>query len=83
MYPKESVQLAISKDCESRIKETVELPRFVYAPIKRDQVVGQLVYTCDGRTLAKVNLTACEVCDGQYIKKGFFQKIKDFFGSVF
>ncbi len=83
VYPKESVQLAISKDCESRIKETVELPRFVYAPIKRDQVVGQLVYTCDGRTLAKVNLTACEVCDGQYIKKGFFQKIKDFFGSVF
>ena len=70
------------------VNTTVELPRFLYAPISTDQTVGKVVYHADldgdgiSERLGEVALT---VCQGVEITppKSFWQKIVDFFRNIF
>ena len=47
----------LNEDLE-KIKRSVELPSFVYAPITQGQVLGRIVYSIDGEIIAVNNLTS-------------------------
>ncbi len=67
----------LNEDLE-KIKRSVELPRFVYAPITQGQVLGRIVYSIDGEIIAVNNLTSTK--DEPLIekKKSFFERIFGF-----
>ena len=66
------------------IKRTIELPRFVYAPIENGQKLGVIRYSLNGKTLASVPLTAAASVQCPPVQKNAIQKlfdaIKGFFG---
>lgn len=70
----------------SRVMQHAELDRFYYAPIKKGQVLGCMVYTVDGITVAKSEIKAaadvnCEI-KGENAKN-FFQSFFDAIGGFF
>ncbi|MBE6600959.1 MAG: D-alanyl-D-alanine carboxypeptidase [Ruminococcaceae bacterium] len=72
------------------VDTTVELPRFLYAPITQNEPVGYLVFRADrdgngeAEELGRVALTASnEVCAAQVKRKGLWQRIKAFFQRLF
>ncbi len=65
------------------LKRSVELPQFVYAPIKAGQVLGCVRYTCGGKTLAKTELTAVEDVGCLYVKKNLLQQFWDSIHRLF
>lgn len=70
----------LNEDSE-KIKRSIELPSFVYAPITQGQVIGRIVYTIDGEIIAVNNLTSTK--DEPLIekKKGFLERIFGFFNK--
>lgn len=57
------------------LKRTVELPRFVYAPVRSGEVLGEVRYTVGSRTVSVTELTACGDVAQTPRKKGFFEKL--------
>lgn len=74
-----AVTVPIKRDCANEIHEVINIPHFVYAPINKNDVIGNISYEQDGKIIAKVNLIAGEACSEKCVKKNIFQKIKDFF----
>jgi hypothetical protein len=64
------------------ITERVELPRFVYAPVKRGDVIGRIIFTCDkccGKTAGYSIITVSEDIDANIPGKSIFSRIADLF----
>ena len=52
----------------NKIEKQVNLPELLDAPIEKNQKVGEIIYTCDGVELGKVDLiTKEEVPKAKYI----------------
>ena len=66
-------------DKKSNVVRTAYADNFLYAPVKDGDIVGRIVYTLDGKTLASTNLTAVEYSNTQNKNKSIWTKIKDFF----
>ena len=70
------------------VKATVELPRFLYAPVQKGDVVGKVVYQAasDGNgnfaVLGEVELLATDFAQTPP-QKSFWQRIVDFFRNLF
>lgn len=67
-------------DCE------IELPKFIYAPIKKDDVIGKVVYLKDGETIDEVKLLANQNIEIKKPQKTegeiFFENIKHIFFNI-
>ncbi len=63
--------------CDDKIERTVELPPFVYAPVKSGQVVGRVRYSCAGKTVAQTELVAAEDVPQAPKQKTWFQILWD------
>lgn len=78
-----TADVVVKNEDKDKIKREVSLPPFVYAPVEAGQVLGKVIYTLDGKTVAMNDL----VSDGDYPlaeeKKGFFSSIADFFAKLF
>lgn len=66
-----------------KIEKTVELPRFVYAPVKEGQLLGTVSYTLNGKTITETPILATEGVERPEITKNIFQKILDGIKSLF
>lgn len=57
----------------SAVEETVEVPEEIKAPVKKGDVVGQIIYRLDGKDIGSVNLLAEKSVEkagfGDYLKK--------------
>ncbi len=62
-----------------KIERRVYLDNFIYAPVKKGEALGRIDYLLDGKVLKSVALKAAEDVGEKRVKKGIFQKIKDFF----
>ena len=60
------------------IKRKIYLDSFVYAPITEGETLGRIDYLLDGKVLKTVVLTAADDVAAKRVKKGIFQKIKEF-----
>jgi D-alanyl-D-alanine carboxypeptidase (penicillin-binding protein 5/6) len=56
-----------------QLKRTVELPQFVYAPVKKGQVLGRVRYTCGGKSVTQTELVAAEDVPQAPKQKMWFQ----------
>ncbi len=57
----------------------VEAPKFLFAPLKRGDSVGRLIYYCDGKLIGESELCADVEVLPQNIKKGLWSWIKSLF----
>lgn len=69
----------LSEEAE-RVVRRVELPRFLYAPVRQGDAVGRVTYWLDGETLASFPLYAEGDVPYQEAEPGFWEKIAGFFG---
>jgi D-alanyl-D-alanine carboxypeptidase (penicillin-binding protein 5/6) len=66
------------------VKMQVQLPRFIYAPIKKEQKLGQIVFTLDNKVVATTELKAENTVDITKIRhKSFFSSLWDAILSFF
>ena len=63
--------------CGDQLDRTVELPQFVYAPVKTGQVLGRVRYVCAGKTVAQTELVAAEDVPQAPRQKAWFQILWD------
>lgn len=66
-----------------RIKRTVEIPRFLYAPIEQGQVVGTVRYTLDSKTIAQTDITAKEKILKKEVPANLFEVFLDRLKKLF
>ena len=59
----------------SGIEFQVNLPEFLYAPIKKGEEIGSVVYSRNGTVLGEKKITACEDIYEAQIKTDFWQKL--------
>lgn len=68
-----------------KLREVVELPRFDFAPVARDAVVGRLVWLLETETgvvrLGEVPLYAASAVDEAAYKRSLWERIRDTFTS--
>ena len=72
-----SIRLPIAADIE--YEKRVEHSLLLSAPIKKGDVVGQLIVSCEGRDIESVDLIAAEDME----VRSFFLRILDFFKNLF
>lgn len=67
----------ITERCDRQIDEQVRLINYAVAPIKRGDILGEVIYTLNGGEVARIPLVATETI--QKKKQGFFEKIYSIF----
>lgn len=67
----------ITERKEREIEEHIRLVRYAVAPIKRGDVLGEIIYTVDGEEAARVPLVATKSLNRKE-RKGLFNKIIDY-----
>lgn len=73
------IDIVLENDGADKIERKVYLDNFVYAPVKKGDALGRIDYLLDGKVLKSVNLKADENVGEKRVKKGLFQRIKEFF----
>ena len=53
---KNTVSITINSNDSGNITKNIKIPKFLYAPIKKDQIVGSIDYELNGKVLASVDL---------------------------
>lgn len=61
----------------------INAPRFVFAPIEVGEEVGEVIYSIDGKIIAKVPLLACETVEKAKYRFNIFTWIIDFIKGIF
>ena len=64
---------------ESGIEKRIEVPAFLYAPVRKGQTVGKLTYEINGKVLASVDLLAGEDLPAQIKQKSLWERFLDWF----
>ena len=64
---------------ESGIEKRIEVPAFLYAPVRKGQTVGKLTYEINGEVLASVDLLAGEDLPAQIKQKSLWERLLDWF----
>lgn len=60
------------------VVKTVFLPRFVYAPVSRGDVLGKIEYSIGGKVCESVSVVCCDTV-AENKKENFFERILKFF----
>jgi len=61
------------------IKYKTELPQFIYAPVKKGDIVGRIIFMRDEKIIGNTIIVACEDIEINTSKKSIIEKIKEFF----
>ena len=64
----------------SEVDFVIECRRFLYAPVRTGDIVGQIVYTSNGEKIASCDLLSDEDCDAAEVKFSFFDWLLSLFG---
>lgn len=75
----EDFSAVVRREDADRVKRRVLLDSFLYAPVKKGDAVGKIVYMLDGRELGSVRLLADNSNNEIKIKKSLLETIKEFF----
>lgn len=78
LYCKSCDTAVVSVDDKDKIKRTVYIPQFVYAPLRIDDCVGMVTYTLDGEIIAQNPLYAS--CDVNRVE---LNSVERFFRRIF
>ena len=73
----------LSAEKVQNLRRTVELPRFVYAPVKKGQILGLVRYSNGDGTVTTTNLVAGADAPRQTLKKSLLAKLWDRIRQLF
>lgn len=76
-----SLSLIMPKNENAGIRAVNELPRFVFAPVRRGEKLGEIVFYSGDKILGAVNVIAEESVQATEYNKSFFEKIKSLFAA--
>ena len=82
-FVKDKISISVPKGDKSKIKKIVEVPPFLYAPLKQGQVVGKVKYQVDGEVLASNDLIIEKDVDLVRPPKSIWQRISAAFMGIF
>ncbi len=71
--------IVVAHDDKSKIERKIYIDSFLYAPIKKHEVVGRIEYLIDGKKIAETNLISVERINSIKENKNIFTKIKELF----
>ena len=74
----QGICVTLKKD-HGPISIEIQAHHFVYAPIKRGDKVGKLIYKCDGEIIGESALQITTDVQAQNIRKGFWQWLRSLF----
>lgn len=74
--------LFLSQNCGDVITQ-INAPRFLFARVNKGDKVGEIVYICDGKILAKVPITATVTVEKQKYRFNVFSLIIEFIKGFF
>ncbi len=60
---------------DGEIKTVIELPRFLYAPVCKGDIVGRIVFYLNGKEIADADIVTKGTVDAQINEKGFFHRL--------
>ncbi len=78
-----AAQAVVAKEDAGKVERRIELPRFVYAPVREGQALGRVDYYLNGELIAFTSLQSAGNAEALQVEKGFWQKICDFFSGLF
>lgn len=83
VFAKEKTSFTVEKDDKDKIEKIVEVPTFLYAPVKQGEIVGKIKYKLADDILASNDLIVAK--DEEYFKpqKNILQKLYGFFAGLF
>lgn len=82
-FVKDKISISVRKGDKDKIKKIVEVPPFLYAPLKQGQVVGKVKYQVDGDVLASNDLIVEKDVPVTKPNKGLWKKLSDIFMGIF
>ena len=67
----------LKKGSTSKLEYFIHLPKFVYAPVTKDQVIGEIICMLDGQEVGRLDLLALEDSIYKEVEKqkGFFSRL--------
>ena len=83
VYAREKVSLTVENGQKEHIKKVVEVPHFLYAPVKQGQVVGKIKYILDDKTIAANDLVVSSDVEMHCPAPNMWQKFCEFFTEMF
>ena len=76
---KDKISITLKKGEKEKIEKVVEVPSFLYAPLKQGQVVGKIKYKLNGNVIASNDLLIPEDKEALKKEKNVFVRMFDFF----
>ena len=83
VIPGSADSISLTDDEIARLVQMVELPHFVYAPIRAGEMVGSVSYWLDGKVIIEVPLLAEQAVECPQPEKTRMEKIWDKIKSIF
>lgn len=74
-----NASIVVKSEDKDKIKRTVYLDSFLYAPIKKNKKIGRIEYTLGGKLILKNDIVAVDNVDSKKENKNIFTIIKDLF----
>lgn len=76
-------EVSLVKGDKDKVDMTIELPRFIYAPVREGQVLGKVVYSLNGEYLCDVPIIASEGAEHLVKELTFWDRVKNWFYQLF
>ena len=83
VIPGSADSISLTDDEIARLVQMVELPHFVYAPIREGEMVGSVSYWLDRKVIIEVPLLAEQAVECPQPEKTRMEKIWDKIKSIF
>lgn len=77
------IKAIVDRNEANKITQLVELPAFVYVPIKEGDIVGKIQYILNGKVIETNDLFAQKQCNYSNKEKNIIKKIFDFLKNFF
>ena len=82
-FVKDKISLVLQRGEKNKVEKVVEVPYFLYAPLKQGQIIGKIKYKLDNQILAYSDLVVSKDEDVVKKNKSVWQQISDFFFGLF
>lgn len=82
-FVKDKISLTLTKGDKNKIEKVVEVPTFLYVPLKQGQVIGKVKYKLNDQILAYNDLIVSKDEDVVKQDRNLWQKLCRFFCGIF
>ena len=82
-FVKDKISLTLAKGDKNKIEKVVEVPTFLYAPLKQGQVIGKVKYKLNDQILAYNDLIVSKDEDVVKQDRNLWKKLCRFFCGIF